>query len=365
MNIAIIVDSFKGTMSSSTIARIIEKDLVKRGHNILTMPISDGGEGLVETIETHFACSGIYVQTENPFGETIYSEYVIVDNCAYIEMSSAAGITLVKRKDLNPLVASTYGVGILIKDAILKGVKKIVLGIGGSCTNDGGAGILQSLGVEFYIEDELIMERMNGFLIGEVTKIKLGNLRKNIEGILFELASDVKNPLLGKNGCSTIYSSQKGASPKQKQILERNMISYSNIVKKTVGFDYSELEGSGAAGGVGFGCLAFLDANIYSGIEYLIDLLGIEEKIKKTDIVIVGEGKYDHQTKHGKAPHGIAKLAKKYNKKVIGVFAIVENGVESELIDEIISIVPKYATMEESFNNPESSFAKLVKDIKI
>ena len=365
MNVAVIVDSFKGTMSSTTISEIIQSDLIKRGHDVVTVPISDGGEGLVETIKTYFSCSGIPVLTENPFGKEISSEYVIVENCAYIEMSSAAGIMLVKREDLNPLLASTYGVGLIIKDAIKKGVEKIVLGIGGSCTNDGGAGILQSLGVKFYKGDKLINERMNGSLIGEITHIDIGDIKKNIAGVSFELASDVKNPLLGENGCSIVYSSQKGANKTQKELLERNMIWYSYLVVKTVGHNYSKLEGSGAAGGVGFGCLAFLDAKIYSGIEYLINLLSIEKMIIESDVVIVGEGKYDKQTKYGKAPYGIAKLAKKHNKKVLGVFAMVEEGVESDLLDEILAIVPKYATMEESFRNPKSSFAKLVRDIEI
>ncbi len=365
MNIAIIVDSFKGTMTSTEISSIIHKYLAEKGHDAVTIPISDGGEGLVETIKAHFLCSGIVVSTEGPFGEKISSEYVIVDDCAYIEMSSAAGITLVKRENLNPLIASTYGVGTIIKDAIKKGVKKIVLGIGGSCTNDGGSGILQALGVKYYIGNKLVRERMNGSLVGDITSIELGNLSKNIAGISFDLASDVKNPLLGKNGCSIVYSSQKGANHDQITLLEKNMTAYSYVVENTVGSDYSELEGSGAAGGVGFGCLAFMNAKIYSGIEYLIKLLNIEEEIKKSDIVIVGEGKFDKQTKYGKAPYGIAKLGKKHKKRVLGVFAIVETGVGCEYIDEIISIVPKYATIEESFKNPQLSFSKLVKDIKI
>ena len=365
MNVAVIIDSFKGTMTSSEISFMVQKELSERGHDVVVAPISDGGESLVETIKTHFLCSGIIVPTFGPFGESIESEYVIIDNCAYIEISSAAGITLVKRDDLNPLLASTYGVGLIIKDAIKRGVKNVVLGIGGSCTNDGAAGILQALGMEFYNEDGLIESNMNGALIGEITRIELGSLKKNIKDVSFDLASDVSNPLLGNYGCSIVYSSQKGATSEQKKLLEKNMISYSNAVFNTVKFDYTKLEGAGAAGGVGYGCLAFLDANIYSGINYLIELLDIEDRIVESDIVIIGEGKFDKQTKFGKAPYGIAKLAKKHNKRVLALFAIVEEGLVSTLFDEIMSVVPKYASLEESCSHPQQSFMKLVKDIKI
>ena len=220
MNIVTIIDSFKGTMSSEVVSSILSQVLISKGHNVVSIPISDGGEGFVESIKNHFSIEGIVVEANGPFGEKLLSEYILKDKIAYIEMNSAAGLTLIEKNKLNPLATTTYGVGVIALDAIKRGAKSIILGIGGSSTNDGGAGMVQALGVEFFNNEKLIDKKMNGALIGEITSIKIDNLVRNINDVKFIIASDVKNPLLGKNGCAAIYSPQKGANLDQIKLLE-------------------------------------------------------------------------------------------------------------------------------------------------
>lgn len=365
MNIVAMIDSFKGTISSLDISSIIKQELEIKGHKVNSIPISDGGEGFVDSLKAHFLVDTIKIKADGPLGNSIFCEYILIDNVAYIEMNSAAGILLIQNHKLNPLLTSTSGVGVIIKDAIARGAKKIILGVGGSSTNDGGSGMLQTLGVRFYNKDGLIIKKMNGNLIGQVTAIDVTKLQKVTKGIKFEIASDVKNPLLGKNGSAYIYSPQKGASQAQVQMLEKNMENFSSIVESHFGKSFSNKNGAGAAGGMGFGCLAFLDAKIASGIGMMIKLLDLEENIKNSDFLIVGEGKLDNQTRYGKAPSGLAKLAKKHNKKVIGVFGIIEENVDCQYLDNVISVVPKYATMKESIENPKIYFSKMIKDLEI
>ncbi len=358
------IDSFKGTVSSVRLSSIIKSELEKMGHNVKSIPISDGGEGFVDSIKAHFLIDTLKVDSIGPLGDNVICEYILIDHVAYIEMNSAAGISLIDEDRLNPLLTSTAGLGNIIKDAIRKGAKKVILGVGGSVTNDGGAGMLQKLGVKFYNKDRLIVKNMNGSLIGEVTSIDTSEFQRYIKGIDFEIASDVKNVLLGENGCAKIYSPQKGASEIQVKMLEENMVNFANIVEKQFGKSFRNIPSSGAAGGIGFGCLSFLRAKVNSGIDLMINLLDLEENIENSDCVIVGEGKLDEQTINGKAPVGIAKLAKKHNKEVVGLFALIDDNVECDYLDRIYSIVPKYATKEESTKNPELYFKEMIKDIK-
>jgi glycerate kinase len=361
MKIFVAVDSFKGSMKSSEIAEIMKSEFELLGHSTYFTPISDGGEGLIDAIKHRFNIDGISVDTKGPYLEDVKAEYVIMDGTAYIEMNSAAGIMLVSKSQLNPLSTTTYGVGLIIKDAISRGVNKVVLGIGGSSTNDGGSGLLQAMGVEFMSKGKVIEEPMNGSLISLVDDIHYEKLSELIDNVSFELISDVKNPLLGIEGCAYVYSKQKGADEVQRVILEENMVKYSKIVEKILGKKTSHLEGAGAAGGVGFGCASFLHAKIFSGIEYFGSLIGIDTLIQEADVVIVGEGKFDEQSKFGKAPTGIAKIAKSYRKKVIGIFGQVEDGIIGDEMDQIYSIVPTVATLEESLENPQEALRKLIR----
>jgi glycerate kinase len=365
MNIIVAVDSFKGTLSSLEISHLLKLHFEKQGHHVLPIPISDGGEGFVDAIDYLFNNGLITVDTYGPLQDAIQANYIKYQDIAFIELSSVSGLNKIDKSRLNPLETSTYGLGLLVLDAIDQGAKKIVLGLGGSATNDGGAGMLQALGVKFYHNEELILEPMSGKLLSKITSFDTAALDQKIKGISFELASDVKNLLLGSDGCAHIYAKQKGANQKMRSKLEINMTHFADVVENHYDQTYRFFEGAGAAGGFGFGAMAFLNAKIHSGIDYMIDLLNLDSYIKTSDIVIVGEGKLDKQTSFGKAPYGIAKIAKKYNKKVIGIFAVSEGIREANYLDEVHVIVPKYASVEFSMNEPKKALIKMLNDIEV
>jgi glycerate kinase len=365
MKILSVLDSFKGTLSSKKIAELVTEHFIATGIQVTALPISDGGEGLIDSITSHVSCNLYTIDTIDGIGNSIKAIYAICDNIAYLEVSSAVGVNLLKQSELNPNITTSYGVGLIIKDAIKKSVKKIVIGIGGSSTNDGGSGLLQALGVKFYYNNDLITEYMCGSLLSLVTEIDTTELIKLVSDIDFTLATDVTNPLLGKNGCANVYASQKGASKNDLFSLENGMKHFAAIIEEKVNFDYSSYEGAGAAGGIGFGCLALLNGTITPGIDLNIIMLELEKYIIEADIVIVGEGSLDEQTLFGKAPQGIAKLAKKHKKRVIGLFGKTDLNIKSEFIDDYYSIVPKIATVEESINNPIKYFKLLLNEIKL
>lgn len=366
MNIAIFIDSYKGTLSSLELSRMIEEHLARNGHDhVVSVPVSDGGEGFIESVEGMFPSSTRVAEAVDPFGNPIDAKYVLKDRTAYIGLYTAAGIALVPESELSPSKTSTYGVGMIIRDAISKGARKIVLGIGGSATNDGGAGMLQALGMRFHGANGEITEPMNGFTIGKVRSIDPGNLESLTEDVEFLLVSDVATPLLGEYGSVNMFSDQKGSSPDERDILEKAMAHYASVVEDHIGHRLRDVPSAGAAGGVGFGVMAFLDTKVELGIEYLIDLFDIKTLIKKSDVVIIGEGRFDRQTIHGKAPYGIAKLAKRYGKHVVGLFGTIENGLKQDYIDEIHVISPDYVSKEESLSQPKASFKKMLSNVNL
>ena len=297
-----------------------------------------------------------------PSGDMIETNYLTNEQTAYIEMNQISGMSVAK--ELNPLNNSTYGLGLTLKDAISRGMKKIILGIGGSATNDGGAGMLQALGCDFYGEDGfLITDHMNGQLIGQVSKIDTWELDQTMSGIQLIVACDVKNPLLGRTGCSYVYAKQKGARDEDINILEKNMTHYRDILTKHYHEDLSETPGAGAAGGVGYGALMMLKASLISGIHLIKDLAHLEEKMMDSDLIIVGEGQLDVQSDFGKAPIEIAKLAKEKHKKVIGIFG-QSDIKEHPSIDDIYTIVPNYADLKSSMKDPKPYIRKILEQIK-
>ena len=365
MNIAVFIDSFKGTLSSLELSHMIEEHFLKTHHHVSSVPISDGGEGFIDAIEASFPNSCEHVETEGPLGEKIEAKYILHNTQAFIGLHTAAGLTLLKKSALSPTAASSYGVGLIINDAIKKGAKKIVLGIGGSATNDGGAGFLQALGVRFFKAGSEIKQRMNGDLIDKVTAIDIRPIQPILNDVEFVVASDVKAPLLGPLGCANMFSIQKGATNKVRDYLENAMKHYADVVERTVQKRVRNIAGAGAAGGAGFGAMSLLNATIVSGIDYLIQLLDIEKRIMESDVVIVGEGRLDHQTIQGKAPYGIASLAKKHKKTVIGLFGSLKDDLQFDLLDQLYVVAPEYASHEESLLRPKVAFKKMLNDVKI
>ncbi len=365
MKICVIVDSFKGTMSSIEVSESISEELRKNNHTIDIIPISDGGEGMVDSLSTCIDGELVKIRVGGPLGREVEASYLLSGKDAYIEMASAGGILLLREEERDPLKTSTYGVGELILDAITRGAENIYLGIGGSCTNDGGAGLAQALGASFFSKEGKIAEKMNGDNIGKVVEIDLEPLKGIIKNIKFSIISDVENPLLGDEGCARIFGNQKGADDLTINILETNMKKFSEVVFKTIGVDNSREVGAGASGGLGFGSISFLGGKIRPGLRFIANKLNLEKRISKCDLVIVGEGRIDNQSLFGKAPIEIAKIAKSQNKRVIGVFGLSELDSIIPEIDEIYSVVPTVATLEQSTREPRKYMKELIKTIEL
>ena len=363
MNILIAVDSFKGSISSLEIADIAIEVLKDKGHQVVTVPVSDGGEHFLDVMKTYVEGDEVQCLSYEPSGNMIQARYLFDDKEAYIALDSIAGIEVTNH--LNPRLNTTYGVGLAIKDAISRGSRKVILGVGGSTTNDGGAGMLQAMGCDFFDENDMVMtKQMNGDMIGEVHRFDAWLIDQLISGTKFVVACDVKNPLLGEQGCARVYAKQKGASDQDVDILEKNMTQFAHVVEAHYKKDYSEEPGAGAAGGVGFGALALLKAKLVNGIDLIAELSDLETKIMDADVVIVGEGTLDTQSDFGKAPIAIAKLAKQHDKRVIGIFGMSELD-KHESLNEIHTIVPQYANQETAINHAGKYIKKVLENLML
>tara|TARA_B100000900_G_scaffold414749_1_gene442315 strand:+ start:1820 stop:2956 length:1137 start_codon:yes stop_codon:yes gene_type:complete len=320
MNIIIAPDSFKESLDAKDVSTAIKKGVNKiyPQSKIQLVPISDGGEGALDIIVNSKLGKYIYSKSFDPLMRKINSKYVLFNDkkTAWIELSKSSGISLLKNSEKNPKLTTTYGTGILIKNAIERGCDKIIIGLGGSATNDGGTGILSALGFKFFDDKKNLLENGGGYL-KQLKKIENTN-KLDLKKIKFELACDVENKLLGKNGASHLYSPQKGArNLVDINILEDGLKNLSKIIKQKYKVDVSKVIGGGAAGGCGAGLHGILNATISSGFSLLSKIVELEKKIKYSDLVITGEGKIDSQSFYGKVPFQVAKIANKYKIPVI------------------------------------------------
>lgn len=330
MKVLIAMDSFKGNLSSSGAADIVEKGLrrVYGSATVDKVAIADGGEGTVEAIANSLNGEYVFATVTNPVGDKVQARYSIVNgNTAIFEMAEASGLCLVTEGKRNPLKTSTYGTGEMIKDALNKGCRKIIMGIGGSATNDGGMGMAAALGAQFLDIDGKSLD-MGGGALDKLHTIDLRNIDPRIKETDFIVACDVSNPLYGEKGASRVFGPQKGATPQMADILDRNLQHFADIIKKDLSVDVANVPGSGAAGGLGAGLMAFCNAVLSKGIDIVLDSVNIDERIKDVDIVITGEGRVDGQTIYGKVPAGIAARAKKYNKPVFVIAGFMDKGAE-------------------------------------
>ncbi|MBS3158596.1 glycerate kinase [Candidatus Woesearchaeota archaeon] len=336
MKILIAPDSFKGTFSARQVASFMAKGVKKiyPHATIKRMPMADGGEGTVEAVVFDLRGKIITKKVTGPLGYKVKAKYAFVydkthhQHLAFIEMAEAAGLTLVHESKRNPLYTTTYGVGELILDAIKRGAKEIVIGIGGSATNDAGCGMAQALGVEFLDKNGESVNNnafMCGKLLSDVRAIDTSNVSPKLKKIKFLVACDVSNPLFGRHGAAHMYAYQKGASKSEVKFLDKALRNIANAHNKP---KVASLPGSGSAGGLGFGLRAFCNAKLESGVEIISEILNLKDVIKKSDLIITGEGRLDRQSMHNKAPVGIAKIANKYKKKVIAVPGSVGHGYE-------------------------------------
>lgn len=356
MKVVIAIDSFKGSLSSME-AGIAAKDGILKacdGSNVIVKPLADGGEGTVESLVEGMNGSREKTYVTGPVGKKIECIYGILpnSNTAIIEMASTAGLTLISEKERNPLNTTTFGVGEVIKEAIEKGCRNFIIGLGGSATNDAGVGMLQALGYEF-LDKNGEKVGFGGKVLKDICFIDEKNKIKELEECSFKIACDVNNPLYGQQGAAYIYGKQKGASDEEIKFLDEGLIKFSEVVQRHFGISRSDYPGAGAAGGMGFGFLTFLNAKLESGIKIVLDEINLEKEILDADYVITGEGRLDLQTSMGKAPIGIAKLAKKYNKKVIAFAGCTTEdalGCNEKGIDAYFSIVNGAMSLEEAMN---------------
>ncbi len=356
MKIVISIDSLKGSLTSIEAGNAIKTGIlnVDKNADVTIMPLADGGEGTVDALVEGMNGENQNIVVTGPIYKKVEATYGILreSNTAIIEMAQASGLPLVPTELRNPLNTTTYGVGEVIKEAINKGCRNFIVGIGGSATNDGGVGMLQALGFEFFDKNGELVS-LGGKVLNDIVSIKTENRLKELDECTFKIACDVNNPLYGLNGASHIYGPQKGATPEIVEELDRGLINLSEVVKKELGKDIANVQGVGAAGGLGFAFLAFLNSKLESGIKIILDEIKLEEAIKDADFVITGEGRLDNQTAMGKAPIGVAKLAKKHGVKVIALAgATTEDAVKcnEEGIDAYFSIVNGAMSIEQAMN---------------
>ena len=360
MKVVVAIDSFKGSLSSMEAGQAIAEGVkrVYQNAEVVVRPLADGGEGTVEALVE--GMGGIFVTKEvtGPLGEKVEAIYGIIESkddlskTAIIEMSAAAGITLVPEENHNPMNTTTFGVGELILDAIERGCRHFIVGIGGSATNDGGVGMLQALGYDFVTrEGKAISYGGNG--LRELARIEETNIHPKLKECTFKVACDVTNPLCGKNGSSAIFGPQKGATPEMVQELDKLLLHYAELSKEIYSDANRFYPGTGAAGGMGFAFLTYTNATLESGIQIVLTETKLEELIATADFVVTGEGRLDGQTALGKAPIGVASLAKKHQKKVLAFAgAVTPDAKECNQhgIDAFFPILRGVVTLKEAMN---------------
>lgn len=354
-------DKYKGSLSALQVCNIIKRAITKIDGNlkVITGPMADGGEGTVETLVESQKGKYVSMKVTGPLGKPVKARFGIIgDGTAVIEMASASGLVLVPEGERNPMKTTTCGTGELIRKALDMGCKKMIIGIGGSATNDGGMGMAQALRYRFYDRKSRLLGS-GGKELANLYRIDASAIHKSISSCRFDVACDVTNPLTGKNGAAYIYASQKGADCAMIKELDSGLSNFARVVKKELGKDVGKVRGAGAAGGLGAGLAVFLDADLRPGADIIIEATRLEDKIKDADLVVSGEGALDKQTFFGKSIYGVAKLARKYKVPVItinGSVLLKRSRIKKDypgLTDGNFSIINKPMKLNESLENAE------------
>lgn len=368
MRIVIAPDSFKGSMTATEVADAMERGIqnICETCSIVKVPLADGGEGMATILSDHLNAKTFEAEVMGPLGEKVIAAYgIAADGTAIIDVASVIGLQFVPEEKRNPLETTSYGVGELIIDAIDNGAKRFIIGLGGSSTNDGGIGMVQALGAQ--ITDKSGSDVMlGGKGLLQIANISASSIDTRLRHCSFVIASDVTNPLLGERGATYVYGPQKGATKKMLTELERGMKNYASVLERNLQVDVTEIEGVGAAGGLGAAFRAFLDAEIKSGVDYVMELTNLEKEIAQADIVLTGEGKIDSQTLHGKVPFGVAQLSKEYGIPVISI--VGANELSSKKMDEmgvraVFPIVQKPMSLNEALQNSEYLIEQTVENV--
>ncbi len=364
--VVISIDSFKGSLSSLQAGNAVKEAVLKLNPEALVVvkPLADGGEGTVDALSRVAGAKCIALPVTGPLQKEVTAKYCILTdgNTAVIEMASAAGITLISAEERNPLETTTYGVGEIIKDAIGRGCRRFIIGIGGSATNDGGTGMLTALGFAF-LDSNGKPIALGAKGLRDLANISTENVLPQLAECSFRIACDVSNPLCGEQGCSAVYGPQKGATPGMIADMDRWLTHYGELAKSVSSQADMHYPGAGAAGGLGFAFLSFTNAELKSGIDIVLEETALEQDIVHADIVVTGEGRLDSQTVMGKAPIGVARLAKKYGKKVVAFSGCVTRDAEVcnlHGIDAFFPILREITTLEAALDT-ETAYTNLQK----
>lgn len=356
MKVVIAIDSLKGSLSSMEAGMAIKDGILaaKPDAEVIVKPLADGGEGTTDALIEGMNGERIDLTVTGPMHTPVdaYYGYLKDTNTAVMEMASAAGITLVPDSEKNPLLATSYGVGEMINDAIQRGCRNFIIGIGGSVTNDGGIGMLKALGVRFLDENGEDAGE-GGQALAKVARIDVSGMNPLLKECHIQVACDVNNPLCGENGSTYVYGPQKGVTEDMKKTLDEAMAHFARVTSETLENDYMNTPGAGAAGGLGYAFLAYTGAALTPGIELILDAVGLEEELSGADVVVTGEGRLDFQTAMGKAPVGVARLAKKYNAMVIAFAGSVTKeatACNKEGIDAFFPILRGVCTLAEAMD---------------
>lgn len=359
MKIVVAIDSLKGSLTSTEAAKAIKEGILSVTEaEVVIKPLADGGEGTVEALISAMNGKWVYAEVTGPAGDLVTCPYGIIEDTrtAVIEIAGAAGIVLIPKEKRNPLYTTTFGVGEVILDAMDRGCRNFLIGIGGSATNDGGIGMLEALGFRFY-DGSGNLAGPYGKDLASIKSVQIEHADQRLKECSFRIACDVNNPLCGLEGASYVFGPQKGATFETVEILDRALEKFAVLTKETLKKDTAGIAGTGAAGGLGYAFLTYLNAVMEPGISIIMDTIKLEEELKDADYVITGEGRLDFQTSMGKAPIGVARLAKKYKVKVLAFAGCVTAEAEDcnkNGIDAFFPILQVPMTAEKAM---ESSIA--------
>ncbi|VEI08186.1 Glycerate kinase [Klebsiella aerogenes] len=369
MKIVIAPDSYKESLSALDVATAIEtgfRDIYPHAEYV-KVPVADGGEGTVEAMVAATQGHIVQVSVTGPLGEPVNAFYGLSGDmrCAYIEMAAASGLESVPPTRRNPLLTTSWGTGELIRHALDAGVSQIIIGIGGSATNDGGAGMAQALGAKLLSAGQQQIAPGGGAL-ETLARIDLSELDPRLADCRIDVACDVTNPLTGPQGASAVFGPQKGATAAMIERLDRGLQHFAQIIDRDLDIDVLNLEGGGAAGGMGAALYAFCGANLRPGIEIVTDALGLAELVADADLVITGEGRIDSQTIHGKVPVGVAKVAKRFNVPVIGIAGSLTADVgvvHQHGLDAVFSVLYSVCTLDEALANAAANVRMTARNV--
>lgn len=355
MKIVIAPDKFKGALTGIEFCNAVERGIRKVVNEVelLKLPLADGGDGTVEALQFYTGAAYVTIEVNDPLIRKIEARYLYSSEkeMAFIEMAEASGIRLLKDEELDPMVTSTFGTGELVRDAIERGARHIILGIGGSSTNDAGMGMARALGFRFFDAEGAELEGKGRDLI-RLHRIDPTNAMEEIAQVKFEVACDVDNPLYGSNGAAYVYSPQKGASPEIVEELDNGLRKFSSVVESQYGIDLQDIAGAGAAGGLGAGCVLFLNAQLKSGTALVKDVANFDGHVKDADWIVTGEGKFDEQTFSGKVIKGI--LESRLNQKLAvfcGISELSQSQLQVHEIDFLAEMMEQATGLEDSVKN--------------